>query len=267
MPKHGLKTLGLALVAALALMAFMAAAASAASLTLGDEFYSGEAGKWLINSGTEFPTGLTTVTVKGKQIGSSKFLIPSKSVEIVCAEGELTSTSASNEYENFKTATMGKGGAVSGTAVAKKCKVQEINAAGELTGKELATCTKALNGGTETVEAAGLGLLKKHEGVTYGILVPKVTSKATAEAAEALTAAYTTIKFGGTCTLPEIVTITGSAVEKVPVADTAKPVSSVDTFSAAGKALQALLGAKLKFGTNEAFIQGEGEAEIPWGAM
>jgi hypothetical protein len=41
-----------------------------------------------------------------------------------------------------------------------------------------------------------------------------------------------------------------------------KGKESIDTFSKAGKELQALLGTKLKFGASEAFVKGEGEAEL-----
>lgn len=269
MRKHGLRIMGLALMAAAGLMAFSASIALAVNLNLGDEFYSGEAAVGLINSGTEFPTGLTTQEAKGMQIGSARLLIPGKGVEIVCAKGELTSAVGGNEYENFKTGTMNKGGYGKGTARAKECTVQEINAEGKLTGKELKSCVP---NGTGEVTAQGLGLVKRHEGLTYGILVPLVTSKATAEANEALTSSFTTITFGELCSLPPIVKITGSVGEAAPTTDAIKPKRSADTFSAAGKAIQTLLGTKLKFGANEAFVQGEGEAElvgknVPWGAM
>jgi hypothetical protein len=273
MSKYGLRFLGLVSMVAVGLMAFGASAALAVSLELGDKFYSGEAAIGLINSGTEFPTGLTTQEAKGTQIGSARFLIPAKSVEIVCAKGELTSAVAGNEYENFITGTMNKGGYGKGTARAKECKVQEINpTTGVLTGKELVNCVPNSATTPGEVTAQGLGFVKRHEGLAYGVLVPQVTSKAQAEANEALTSAFTTITFGELCALPSPVKITGSVGEAAPAADAIKPKRAADTFSAAGKAIQALLGTKLKFGANEAYVQGEGEAElvgknVPWGAM
>jgi hypothetical protein len=276
MRKHGLKALVLAVVAALGLMAF-SAVAQAANLELGDNPESGEAGFFLKKSGTQFPTGLTTQAVNGKQIGSSKLLIPGKSAEIVCSEVEVTAASVSNEYENWKTATMAKGGHGHGTLLFKGCKVQEINAAGELTGKELTKCTEELNkatspAGAHHITANVLLLVKKHENVTYLVAEPLIASKAQAEENEKLTSAFSKLTFGGNCSLPEKVNITGAASVAAPTVDALKPVLKVDTFSAAGKALQTLLGTKLKFGANEAFIQGEAETELvggteAWGSM
>jgi hypothetical protein len=277
MRTHGLKVLGLVLVAALGLMALMASSALAVNLNLGDEFYSGEAGKWLVSTGVENPPGLVTRGVAGKQINSSRLLILGKSVEIVCAKGEITTALVENEYENFKTAVMKQGGHAEASLQFKECKVQEINAAGTLTGIELKKCTEELNKATTPgqIGASVLVLVKKHETTTYLVIVPIVLGKASAEADEALTAAFTTIKFGGICTLPETIKVTGSLASPTPtpVADALKPILKLDSFSAAGKAEQTLLGAKLKFGANEAFVQGEGEVElptnpgVPWGAM
>ena len=113
MHKHGLKVLGLAVVAAIGLMAFSASAALAATnLNLGDAFYSGTPGFFLINNGTTSPTGLTKQAVVGTQIGSGSHLeIPAKSAEIVCTAGEIESGAfIQNEYENFITPAMAKGG-------------------------------------------------------------------------------------------------------------------------------------------------------------
>jgi hypothetical protein len=272
MRKHGLKVLGLVLMAAIGLMAFSATAALAVNLELGDTFYSGAKGEFLINSGTLSPTSLTTQAINGKQIGSSKLLVLAKSAEIVCAKGEATGAVA-NEYENFKIPAMEAGGHGSATLVFKECKVEAINSTtGALTGTTLTNCIPNFGTTPGEITANTLILVKKHEEATYLLFVPKVTSKATAEANEALTSAFTSINFGPLCVLPSPSKVTGSLVTKAPAADAVKPKLAIDSFSAAGKAEQALLGAKLKFNASEAFVQAEWEVElvgknVPWGAM
>jgi hypothetical protein len=266
-------------MAALGLMAFSATAALAVNLELGDKFYSGEAGKFLINTGTASPKGLTTQEVFGKQIGSGKLLIPGKSAEIVCEKGEVVNNAAvksviANEYENFLTAAMAVGGHGSGTMRFTECRTEEINSVtGELTGVKLTKCVPNFLATPGEITANFLLLVKKHEGLTYLLVVPKVTSHATAEANEKLTSAFTTIKFNEeTCSLPPTVNVTGSLVTRAPALDGVLPRPAINSFSVAGKMEQALLGAKLKFGANEAFVEAKAEAElvgkvVPWGAM
>jgi hypothetical protein len=234
--------------------------ALAANLNLGKEFYSGEAG-FALSGEVQRPTGLTVETVAGRQIGTALFLIPAKGAEISCAKGVTTEGFIENEYENFKTGAMSKGAHGQGTAVAEECKVNSINAKGEATG-ELKSCSEVLDGGSRKVIGQGLGLIKRHEGLTYGILVPRISSKASAEEAENLTLPFTTLTFGGTCSLPATINITGSVGEVAPKLDAVKPKQSVNTFSEAGKKEQELLGTKLNFGSSPAFIAGEGEAEL-----
>jgi hypothetical protein len=273
MRKHRSKILVIALTAALGLMAFNATSVLAVNLEVGDKFYTGEKGEFLKSSGTLHPTSLTLLLLRKLLVGFFKLLIPGKSSEIVCTSGELSSGSVGNEYENFLTSTMEVGGHGSGTILFKGCKTEEITAGGALTGKTLTNCVPNPATTPGEVTANVLALVKKHEGVTYLLFVPKVTSKATAEANEALTSAFTTMKFGELCALPPTVNFTGSLATKAPIADAIKPKLALDSFSAAGKAEQALLGAKLKFGANEGFAQGEVEAELPnnagapWGAM
>lgn len=273
MRKHGLKILGLALMAAMGVVAFCATAALAVNLELGDKFYTGEKGEFLINSGTLSPTLLTTREIKGKQIGSSRLLIPGKSAEIICAKGETKSGLIANEYENFKPG-MEVGGHGSATLLFKECKTEEINpATGALTGVTLTKCVPNPDTTPGEIEANFLVLVKRHEGVTYLLFVPKVTSAATVAANEALTSAFTSLSFGEPCALPPVCKVTGSLATKAPAADAVKPKLQIDTFSAAGKTEQALIGTKLKCGASEAFVQAEWEAElpsnpgVPWGAM
>ncbi len=272
--RRGLKTLGLGLLAILALTGVMAPATLGANLNLGDEFYSGEAGFFLIG-GAETPKGLAKETISGKLVGERIVLIPNKSAEIACSSGEVTEGFVANEYEDYISGTMKQGGYGSATVLLTGCKVHEINVKGELTGKELTVCNKELNKESEHhITIKGTTFVKKHEGKTYVIAEPSINSKATAEQAKALTLAFSIVKFGGTCSLPETVDLTGSLVVASPSTDAINPKQSSNTFSEAGKIEQALFGAKLKFGSSEAFIKGEAEAGLTgvnkgndWGAM
>jgi len=277
MRKHGLRIVGLTAMATLGMMVISVVGAQAVSLNLGKEFYSGEAG-FVLSGGIERPKGLTTETVSGVLLGERRLLIPSKSAEIVCSKAEVTEGFTQNEYENWKTKTMSKGGYGVATVLLKGCKVFKINGSGVLEG-ELVPCTEALNKetsppGEHHITVKGSGFLKRHEGKTYGIAEGFINSKTTAEQAEVGALPFAVVKFGGTCSLPETVTLTGSVAGEAPAKDAIKPIQSIDTFSKAGKELQALLGAKLNFGVNEAFISGEGEGELTgsgaglsWGAM
>jgi hypothetical protein len=277
MHKYGLKVLGLAIVAAIGLMAFSATAALAVNLELGDKFYSGEKAEHLVNSGTLSPTLLTTQAVAGKQIGAGRLLIPGKAAELVCKTGEITSATIANEYENFLTKTMEAGGHGSGTILFKECTTEQIKE-DELTGVKLTKCVPNFATTPGEITANVLLLAKKHEGVTYLLAVPKVTSEATAKANEALTSLFTNVKFNeNECALPPSVNITGSLVAKAPTLDTVKPKLTIKSWElVAGvvkpSAEQVLLGAKLKFGANEAFVEAEAEVElvgkaVPWGVM
>lgn len=278
MGRRGIKAFGLGLVAILALAGVMASGALGANLNLGDEFYEGEAGFFLIG-GAETPKGLTKETISGKLVGERIVLIPNKSVEIGCSSGEITEGFFANEYEDYIAGTMKKGGYGSATVLLKGCKVNELNSKGELTGKEVTVCTKELNKessppGEHHITLKGTTFLKKHEGKTYLLAEPYISSKLTAEEAKVLTLAFSIVKFGGLCSLPETVELTGSLVVASPPTDAVNPKQSSNTFSEAGKIEQALFGAKLKFGTSEAFIKGEAETGLTgvnagkaWGAM
>jgi hypothetical protein len=286
MRKHGLKILGLTLMAALGLMAFSATSALAANLNVIDEPETGEAG-FFLSSGVQRPTGLTHETV-GATAGPSKFLIPAKAAEIACEEARLVKNAAGeeafieNESENWlKPGTMKKGGHGHGKVLYLGCKVFKINATTAALEGELTKCTEELNKELLTtlpashhITSEGLLLVKRHEGVSYIVVEPLVASEAKAKENAALTSAFTTIQFGGTCSLPEKVNYTGAIAVKAPTTDSNKPAVNINTFSAEGKAEQALLGAKLKFGANEAFLQISAEFELTgggaalsWGAM
>jgi hypothetical protein len=282
MRKHGLKSLGPAVMAALGLLAFSASAASAAELNVIMEPATSVPGFFLANTGTERPTGLTHETIGGTGPGG-RFIIPAKSAEIDCPEWtSLTAPFLEDEYEDWMIPGMKKGGHGSGEVAMSSCKVFATNAEG-VKGAELAACSSALNGGTHKITAKALFRVVRHEGAsfsTYVVLEPEITSKASAEANIALTSKFTTITFGGTCSLPATIEIHGGVVAKAPAADAVKPELSAKTWEvSAGKAVlsaeQKLLGAQLTFGANPAFAEannikaeltGTGSA-LPWGAM
>lgn len=250
----------------------------AVTLEWGDIPGSGEAGVFL-SLGVERPKGLTMESISGVQfIGTGKLLIPGKSAEISCFNGKITEGSISNEYEDYLGLGMKKGGHGHGTALFTGCSVQGINAKGELTGA-LTKCTEELNKGTSppgehNITVKGLLLVRRHEGLAYLVIEPPITSKATDEKVAKLEAPLTTLTFGGICVLPEKVNITGGLATRMPIIDDKFPSPLIDTFTTPGKQEQELLGLKLKFGANEAFVQGEADLELTgsgkellWGAM
>lgn len=290
MHKYGLKALGLAVMAVLGLMAFSASSALAANLNVIDEPETSIPGFFLINNGTERPLGLVHETIAAEGPGG-RLIIPAKASEIDCTHGELTgSPFIENEYENFLTAAMKKGGHGSGEAKFTECKVFSTSEAG-VKGAELAACTSVLNGGTKTVTAKGLLRVVRHPEIietkevkkAFVVLEPQIASKANAEANKALTSAFTTLTFGGTCSLPEKVNVTGGIVARAPDTDFLEPELSVKSWEVSGtkavnSAEQALLGAKLKFGASEAFLEAKEikakltgteakEKKFIWGAM
>lgn len=286
MRKRIRNSMGLVLTAALSLMAFASVAQAAENLEWGHKPGSGTPGFFLTSNGTRYPTGLTgevpnKETVSGTQIGSGKLLIPAKSAEVTCAKGKVISGFIQNEYLDYLLTPpndIKEGGHGHGTVLFEECEVNSINAAGELTGK-LTKCTEELNKasspeGKHHVTASGLILLRVHENVTYIVVEPLIASKADDESAAKLELPFTTLTFGGTCSLPGTVQVKGGAAATVPKTDSNKPKVKVDTFSAAGKAEQTLLGLQLTFGASPAFIAAEAEVELTgaekaasWGGM
>lgn len=282
MRKHGLKVLMMAVMAVMGLMAFSASSALAATnLNVIDEA-NGEPGFFLTENGTTNPnpTLLNTETV-GATGGEGRLLLPAKSAEIDCATAKLaTGAFIENEYEDFLLPGMKKGGHGKGEALFENCKV--FSATKDVKGAELTACTNTLNGTTSPHSISAKGLLRvvRHEGSTYIIVEPEINSKANAEANKALTSAFTTITFSGTCSLPATINITGGIAVKAPATDAKEPALSVKTWELSGTTLkrtveQELLGPILKFGANEAFIENTTvkakltgpNAEKIWGAM
>jgi hypothetical protein len=276
MRTHALKILGPVPLAVVGLLVFAASSAQAVNLSLGTEIESGEPG-FFLSKGTERPTGLTTETI-GEKIGSIRLLIPAKSAEIDCEEGKLTEGFIENEHESWISGSMKKGAHGHKTVLFLGCRVFSSNAKGEK-GAELKSCTEVLNSASSLpashhITIKSLIFIWRHPPFIYFLLLPLIASKAQAEEAKASTLPFTTLSFGGFCALPEKVNLTGSIAIQAPATDAVKPKLSVNTFSAEGKAVQAELGAKFKFGASEAFVSGEGELELTgsgagleWGVM
>ncbi len=276
MRTHGRKALGLVLMAALGLMAF-SATAQAAELVLIRRHLA-----LLLNSGTVLGTG-TTTTASGKQIGTAILKIPGKNAEIRCETGTVSEASAENvtdtqEGPEITKLTEKSASGLSATGKGKiqfsKCKVFT-----ESTGVELAACTKAFNEnneekiGSEAAPSAKvllLFLLHFHKSTIAPVLE---SLRWLVRLSPHAGFPFTKLKFGGTCSLPEKVEVTGNATTLVPTTDATKQKVKFDTGTAEGQTWNSEAEAKLKFGANEAFIKGEVEVELlaiggaTWGVM
>ncbi len=266
MRTHGLKAICLSLMAAIGLMAFTATA-QAAELELRSRHQA-----ILLNSGTFLKTGTVTPAV-GKQLGTFILRIPGKNTELRCEIGTVSEASAENETDTKKNpageelteaSSSGLSAMGKGKIQFSKCKVFV-----ESTGLENAACTKAFNEnngekiGSEAAPSAKvlvLFLLHFHRSTIAGeVLEHHVWIVRDTPLAGT---AFTTLKFGGTCSLPEKVEITGSVATEVPTTDAAVQTVKFDGASAAGKAVTKDAKTLLKFGANEAFIKGEIELEL-----
>jgi hypothetical protein len=249
---------------------------------------SGEAG-FFKAGGVVRPAGLAHESIAGRQVTGTtgSFVIPAKSTEITCSVAEIVQGAESfleDEYEDFIAAAMKAGGSGQAKLVFSGCVVNKMNAkTGALEG-ELKSCTTELNKAEEHhINTKVLFLVRRHEGTTYLLFEPSVSSKAAAEENEKSTSLFTTLHFGGTCSLAKTINVTGGVAVKAPTT-AKKPKLAINTyeFEEAGgvkvKILpskeQALLGAQLKFGESEAFLKGEEEVELTgsgasleWGAL
>jgi hypothetical protein len=271
-------------MAAIGLMAFSATAQAAEELTLRSRHLA-----ILLNSGTFLKTG-TVTGASGTQVGTAILKIPGKNSEIRCEKGATTEASVENEADTKKNpegeelteaSSNGQSAMGKGKIEFSKCKVFE-----ESTGKELTACTTAFNANNPefkevegkreaTPSAKVLLLLFLHfhkstiagEVLEHHIWIVRLTPLG----AVTFPATFTTLKFGGTCSLPETVKVTGNAATEVSNTDAVIQKGVFDTASAAGKAIAKDAKTKLNFGANEAFLKGEIEVElaggVTWGSM
>jgi hypothetical protein len=285
MRTHGLKAIGLSLVAAIGLMAFTATAQAAEELILKSRHEI-----LLLNSGGTIPTNGVSTTVIGRQVGTAILKIPGKNSEIRCEKGAVTEASIENEADTKKNpegeelteksesgnAAMGKG-----KIEFSKCKVFE-----ESSGKELTACTtefnknnpegKEVEGKREATPSAKvliLDFLHFHKSTIAGEVLERhyLIIRITPLGAVTFPALFTKLKFGGLCALPENVEVKGNVAAEFPQTDAKVQKVAFDGASAAGKAISKDAKTKLTFGANEAFIKGEVEAELTgepvWGLM
>jgi hypothetical protein len=277
MRRHGLKAIGLTLMAAIGLMALTASAQAAEELTLKSRHTA-----ILLNSGTFLKAGIETREI-GKMVGTAILKIPGKNVEIRCEKGEVSEATVTNEADTKKNPEGEEltEGSISGLATMGKNKIQisKCKVFTESTGTEIAPCTKAFNennpeksGGeaAPTIKALLLGFLHFHKSTIAGeVLEHDIAIERLTPLGGGTT--FTKLKFGGTCSLPESVEVKGSVATEVPTTDAVKQKAVFDGASAAGKAVSKDANTKLLFGASEAFIKGEIEAELEgspiWGGM
>ncbi len=192
------------------------------------------------------------------QAGTGILKIPAKSAEIRCSSLATSEGQLHNVYGEAK-----PGGAAQATLTYSSCKVFE-----ESTGTELKACTKAFEesnpaGVTSKVTALAI----QHEGKIYLVIEPLSGE------------VFATVKFGGTCPLPEKAEVRGSLAIEISSEELVSQELNADTANAAeglkgGKKVQELLGAKLKYGASEAFAKGVVSASLSgehagkkWGAL
>ncbi len=276
MRTHGRKALGLVLMAALGLMAFSATAQAALS----------SRHTAILLGGTYLKAG-ESKTLTGRQTSATGVLsIPAKNTEIVCKKGEVVEATAKNETDTKKNpegkeltegSLSGLQGMSEGVVEFSECVVNtlKLNEKGEKTElKESAPCTKAFNeknknpgGVAGRPRASGLILTYLHLSATgVHTLIVRVT--------QLVGKPFSTLEFGGTCSLPEKVEVTGSIAGEISSGsevDVKEVPVNIESETAKGKAVSAIAETKLNFGASEAFLEGKAVAELTgvasWGVM
>jgi hypothetical protein len=270
---------GLIVVAVLSLAAVMASTAQAAE-GLELKLYH----LALLLKGTFLKQGQAE-TLTGEQEETTVLKIPAKNFELRCATSQINEASLKNEVDPGVThivkekkeekeveikieekSPSGLSAEGSGKRTFGSCKVFT-----ESTGIENVPCTKALNEHNNAGKPVSVFdfLFLLHDS-------PEQKTHFWMAILKSLPAIpFTTLEFGGTCSLPEKVKIEGSVAIQIsnPEVDAVKMKGVVDT-GGSGKQLQEAAKAKLLFGANEAFIKGNGYVELTgagkgsvWGVM
>jgi hypothetical protein len=241
MHKHTLKALGLSLIAALGLMAFSAGAA--------------QAGEIQVEGSAALATGRT---VNATQEGEGTLLVPSLNIEIVCKKLTAANT----------TVTSGPLGTASAEVLYEECVVWSIQKETEKLIEVLTSCQILASGATKTkghITAKGVGKIILHNANTETFLL--------AEGAPFATVEFTK---GIGCALTNPVKVSGAVVFKVVTGNLIPSAANkvVKPLIEASKTLQKLIGDKLLYGVNEAFIDGSAlleltgsHAGLKWGAL
>jgi hypothetical protein len=268
MRKHGLRAVGLALMAALGMMAFSATAAQASVLEL-DLYHL-----CYLLGGTVIPCeeGMEE-KVTGEQESTEGILkIPAKNSEIRCLKGKVLGANIKNNADvaegERKQAPLKLTAEGKGEIEFFECKVFEIS-----TGKELAACTKVFNeknkngagvAGHPVAKFDYLFLLHRHFSTIPGEELN--THYALWIALSEGENPFVTLEFGGTCALPEKAKVSGRVAAKIlnPETMETKLKAEFDSESTEGKFYNGLpvVNGKLLFGANESFIKGKAFAEL-----
>jgi hypothetical protein len=278
MQKHGLRVIGLALMAALGLMAFTAVSAQAEILELELEHEVWLVGGVIVEKGK--PEALT-----GKQESAEGILkVPAKRFEIKCATGNVNKekTSIKNSEDNEeaprKKSLSGLKAEGSGEITFESCSLFLENTITHVYEKS-EPCTKAFNEhnnfGKPKVVFTFLFLRHLHVSevlLSHHWLVVFLSGASP----------FTELEFGGTCSLPKLTKVTGkvagelSAYSIASQPDEAKLKANFESETAKGKTLNEIPGAeaKLSYGESPAYVTGKAYAELAgeragkaWGVM
>jgi hypothetical protein len=246
MHKHMLRALGLSLIAALGLMAFSAANALAA-------------GEILVEGSAALATGRTAT---GKQEGEGTLKVPALNIEIVCKK--LTAGAGTKIIS-------GPLGTLLAEVLYEECVVWSIKKESLELIEVLTTCQILASGATKTkgdITAVGTGSVVLHN-------INEVYLLAEGETVGGVKQPFATVEFtkGIGCPLATPVKIIGSAVFKHITGNLNTGAAVVEPLIESSEAIQKLLGDKLLYGVNEAFIKGSAllaltgtHAGLKWGA-
>lgn len=284
MRTYRLRIVVLPLMAAIGLMTFAATAQAAEELTLISRHLAillrVENGEKEIEN--PFLEIINRPKASAAQVGSAILKIPSKNSEIRCEKATSSEGEVGNEFdtklnpagEELTAESESKLSAMGQIKIQfSKCKVFAEN------GAEIGACTKAFNEknpekieleAAPSIKALILTFLHFHKSTILGevlehhIYIVRLTPLGGGTL-------FTTLKFGGTCALPEIAKITGSAATETSNTDAVKQAVSFDGATTAGQAVSKDAKTKLFFGANEAFIKSTFEFELenktPFGVM
>jgi hypothetical protein len=278
MRKHGLRIIGLALMAALGLMAFTAVAAQAETLELRLYHLA------LLQENKNFRANGVSEELIGAQESEIRLKVPAKKYEIRCATAKVLK---GTHIENVPDAAEGgrekspseKSAEGKGEIQFESCTIFVENTTTKVYEKS-EPCTKAFNeaehnnGGKPIAVFDFLFLLHSHVSTPLNSHFWFAVFRSLPEVS------FMTLKFGGTCSLPKETKITGKVAAELPApaveTDAAKLKAVFESETGNGKTLNELpnVEAKLLYGESPAFLVGKGYAELAgaeagkaWGVM
>jgi hypothetical protein len=224
--KHLLRTLGLSLVAALGLMAFGAVGAQAA-------------GEILVEGSAALATGRLFAK---KQEGESTLLVPSLNIAFVCKKVTGGGTILSGPLGTFLL-----------EALFEECVVWSVSKETKKLIEVLTSCQILASGATKTkghISIVGVGGVILHNiNETYLLLEGEK-----GEIVQPLATVEFTKGIG--CALSNPVKLTGAIVSKVVTGNLNTGAAVVEPLVESSEFIQKLIGDKLFYGVNEAFLDG-----------